>query len=236
MLADVLCFLLRTRLISYEHPRLCRPARSSHDASDVIINPPRQSKYTMHAITSAPKWVESAISMDWSWATVGAKALHSTGTVYSHAMRLLSSLGLLSLAYVTTANTVVDLGYARYRGNLSNPNTVAYLGLPYAEPPVGNLRWRAPLPLNTARVSKEAHGAVVDATVYPEFCIQGTTGCGSAYSVILCTYVSREWTQLVMPEVRVVRTASKSMYTRHPVLRREKSVCILCFESHCLSC
>ena len=91
-------------------------------------------------------------------------------------MRLLSFVGALSLAYIATADTVVDLGYARYRGNNSYPNTVAYLGLPYAEPPVGDRRWRSPLPLNTSRVSQEAHGAVIDASTDPEFCIQGSTG------------------------------------------------------------
>ena len=91
-------------------------------------------------------------------------------------MRLLSYAVLLSFLCLATADTVVDLGYAKYRGNLSFPNTVAYLGLPYAEPPVGELRWRAPLPLNTTRVSQQVHGVVVDATTYPEFCVQGTTG------------------------------------------------------------
>ncbi|PSS34240.1 hypothetical protein PHLCEN_2v1750, partial [Hermanssonia centrifuga] len=86
----------------------------------------------------------------------------------------------------TAAAPIVDLGYAQYRGNRTYPNTVAYLGLPYAEPPVGDLRFRAPLPLDTARVQAELHqggggGAlVVDASVYPDFCVQGTTGQGDA--------------------------------------------------------
>ncbi|KAJ7165538.1 alpha/beta-hydrolase [Mycena crocata] len=75
---------------------------------------------------------------------------------------------------------VVDTGYAKYRGNLSFPNTVAYLGIPYAEPPLGDLRFRTPLPLNTSRVAAAAGGKVVDATVYPDFCVQGSTGGGDA--------------------------------------------------------
>ncbi|KAF7289185.1 Aldolase-II domain-containing protein [Mycena indigotica] len=71
---------------------------------------------------------------------------------------------------------VVDLGYASYLGNLSFPNTVAYLGLPYAEPPLANLRFRAPLPLNTTRVTSETNGSIVDATRYPDFCVQGASG------------------------------------------------------------
>ncbi|KAI9056446.1 alpha/beta-hydrolase [Trametes sanguinea] len=75
---------------------------------------------------------------------------------------------------------VVDLGYAKYLGNLSYPNTVAYLGIPYAEPPVGDRRFRAPLQLDTARVARESGGKVVAANVYPDFCIQGSIGAGDA--------------------------------------------------------
>ncbi|KAF5341391.1 hypothetical protein D9758_012291 [Tetrapyrgos nigripes] len=71
---------------------------------------------------------------------------------------------------------IVDTGYAKYLGNRSFPNTVAYLGLPYAEPPLGERRFRAPLPLNTTRVQLESDGKVVDATQYPDFCVQGPIG------------------------------------------------------------
>lgn len=77
------------------------------------------------------------------------------------------------------AGDIIDTGYAKYLGNRSYPNTVAYLGVPYAEPPLGNLRFRAPLPLDKARVSKRSKGKVIDATKNPEFCIQGSTGCKS---------------------------------------------------------
>ena len=70
---------------------------------------------------------------------------------------------------------VVDTGYAQYQGGYSYSNVVAYLGIPYAEPPVGDRRFRAPLPLNTTRVSQEATGIVVDARYYSDFCIQGMT-------------------------------------------------------------
>lgn len=83
---------------------------------------------------------------------------------------------VLSLICFTTANNVVDLGYAKYRGNLSYSNTVAYLGIPYAEPPIGDRRFRAPLPLDTSRVMQQARGSIVDATSNPEFCVQGSIG------------------------------------------------------------
>lgn len=86
--------------------------------------------------------------------------------------RLAFYAGFLSAACLAAADAVVDLGYAKYRGNISYPDTVAFLGLPYAEPPVGDLRWRAPVQLNTARVSREARVQVVNATAFPDFCIQ----------------------------------------------------------------
>ena len=106
-----------------------------------------------------------------------------------HNMHLFASLSRFSFSFSAVSSffaapshdagssTIVDLGYARYRGNHSNAHTVAYLGLPYAEPPIGNLRWRAPLPLNTTRIAQQSKGKVVDARSYPEFCVQGWTDC-----------------------------------------------------------
>ena len=89
--------------------------------------------------------------------------------------------GLLTAttAAPSSASNVVDLGYVKYRGNLTYPDTVAYLGVPYAEPPLGERRWRKPLTLDTARVARSAGGQVVDATEYADFCIQGSTGSTS---------------------------------------------------------
>ncbi|KAI0826129.1 alpha/beta-hydrolase [Irpex lacteus] len=100
--------------------------------------------------------------------------------MYQTLARLLLLTGILSFSSETIAGNVVDLGYAKYRGNVSLPNAVAFLGLPFAEPPVGERRWRAPLPLDTARITRQSRGAVVDATSYPDFCVQGTTGSGDA--------------------------------------------------------
>ena len=41
--------------------------------------------------------------------------------------------------------TEVDLGYARYAGMQVNSDVLAFLGMRYAAPPMGELRWRAPV-------------------------------------------------------------------------------------------
>ncbi|KAK0493415.1 alpha/beta-hydrolase [Armillaria luteobubalina] len=94
---------------------------------------------------------------------------------------LVACLSLLA-EYLVFANDrlIVDTGYAKYRGNLSYPDTVAYLGIPYAEPPIDDRRFRAPIPLNTTRIALEADGAIFDATSYPDFCVQGSTLAGDA--------------------------------------------------------
>lgn len=109
---------------------------------------------------------------------------------FRFASRLTSLTAFLSLLCFATANNIVDLGFAKYRGNISNPNTVAYLGIPYAEPPTGDLRWRAPVPLNTARITRKARGAVLDAMSYPEFCVQGSTGSTSSSHVRSCVLLT----------------------------------------------
>ena len=112
----------------------------------------------------------------------------------------------LSLACLTLADPVVDLGYAKYRGNLTHPNTVAYLGIPYAEPPIGDHRFRAPLALNTSRVSKQTRGIVIDATSYPEFCIQGSTGGMLHVFIIFCLWGFMKF-QTGMLEAPAAKTA-----------------------------
>ncbi|KAG0696787.1 Alpha/Beta hydrolase protein [Suillus ampliporus] len=64
----------------------------------------------------------------------------------------------------------INLGYVTYRGNLNE----SYLGISYAEPPLGNLHFRATVPLHTKRVAKDATGQPVNATHYPDFCVQGS--------------------------------------------------------------
>ena len=93
-------------------------------------------------------------------------SLVSLGTTSAHSVETMSS----------NMPAVVDLDYAKYKGNITFPRAVAYLGIPYAEPPLGNLRYRAPLSLNESRLREETHGSVVDARSYPLPCVQGALG------------------------------------------------------------
>ncbi|KAJ7074583.1 Alpha/Beta hydrolase protein [Mycena amicta] len=72
------------------------------------------------------------------------------------------------LGVVSATGPVVNLGYAKYEGaiNLQN-NVTTFLGVRYAAPPTGNLRWRAPTP------PPSVQGTVQQATSQPPRCFQG---------------------------------------------------------------
>ena len=70
------------------------------------------------------------------------------------------------------ANPVVRIDDGLVRGaDVAGVNT--FLGLPYAAPPTGNLRWRAPQPA-------AAWSGVRDATQFGPSCPQPTTNKGSS--------------------------------------------------------
>ena len=50
-------------------------------------------------------------------------------------------LALLKVASAIDAGDIIDTGYAQYLGNRTFSNAVAYLGIPYAEPPLGERRF-----------------------------------------------------------------------------------------------
>ncbi|KAJ5782218.1 CAZyme family CE10 [Penicillium paradoxum] len=51
---------------------------------------------------------------------------------------------ILSLLSLASASTVVDLGYASYKGQTLSNGVTQWLGIRYAAPPVGDLRFAAP--------------------------------------------------------------------------------------------
>jgi len=57
----------------------------------------------------------------------------------------LNTVTVLALCQAVTAvKPVVDLGYSKFQGTLLDNGITQWLGMPFAAPPVGDLRWRAP--------------------------------------------------------------------------------------------
>ena len=85
-----------------------------------------------------------------------------------------SSLGLASAAAAQSATPVVDAPAGRMSGRAEGDLRV-FKGIPYAAPPVGPLRWRAPAPI--ARFQ-----GVRAATDFGPACVQPQGGPASVYS------------------------------------------------------
>lgn len=95
---------------------------------------------------------------------------------------------------------VVDLGYAAYAGNSTSPagmlngSVVFFGGIPYAQPPLGDLRFRAPQTLDET-VDRNMNVTVVDARNFAPPCVQqpAEVGVGSegAYMIGFSSYLLR---------------------------------------------
>ncbi|KAH7908532.1 Alpha/Beta hydrolase protein [Hygrophoropsis aurantiaca] len=73
----------------------------------------------------------------------------------------------------------VNLGYASYQGAVdTTTNTTSFLGIRYAAPPIGDLRWQAPQPPATV-------SGVQQATTQPNECYQAPTGNSSTNPFIM---------------------------------------------------
>ncbi|KZV98696.1 alpha/beta-hydrolase [Exidia glandulosa HHB12029] len=79
--------------------------------------------------------------------------------------------------FVTARPGTVQLGRNIFQGNTSARDVTVFYGVPYAQAPVGNLRWRAPRPVTCLH---SAPTKVIDATSPPLPCVQGGTGAGDA--------------------------------------------------------
>lgn len=64
---------------------------------------------------------------------------------------------------VVVGSALVRLNYTAYRGLRLSNGVSAFLGMRYAAPPLGPLRWRAPVPIDLAAAAAPPD-AVEDAT------------------------------------------------------------------------
>ncbi|KAJ7135504.1 carboxyesterase [Mycena crocata] len=89
-------------------------------------------------------------------------------------------------ALTSSWGPVVNVGYAAYAGNASLAGVTFYGGIPYIQPPVGNLRFAPPKQLNEVRVSL-SNSDVIDARNWGPICIQqpAVMGIGSEDCVTL---------------------------------------------------
>ncbi|KAJ3905868.1 Alpha/Beta hydrolase protein [Lentinula edodes] len=97
---------------------------------------------------------------------------------------LTSAVALLSastLARASNSNVpVIDLGYTQYQGVFDSVNNLTnYLGIRYAAPPTGNLRWRAP------RSPERNDSFVQQADTQPSPCFQSSGGAASTNALEL---------------------------------------------------
>lgn len=95
---------------------------------------------------------------------------------------LLTSSTYGALVPSNATRPVIDLGYAAYLGNATTPTgvddgpVVFFGGIPFAEPPLGDLRWRAPRTLNESKPTEPVNFS--DARSYASPCIQQPAAVG----------------------------------------------------------
>jgi hypothetical protein len=95
------------------------------------------------------------------------------------------------LAYrnlILPSKSYVETDHAIYEGLKSDSGVgTTFYGIPYALPPVGERRFRAPVPLDGEGEKAKNGGKkkVVKALQKPNFCVQGPTSAGTASSIKL---------------------------------------------------
>lgn len=75
----------------------------------------------------------------------------------------------------SSSDPVVDLGYAKYAGWTNNTIGISYFrGIPYAQPPIGALRWQKPVPIETSTTTTTNNlTGIIDAKTIAPACIPG---------------------------------------------------------------
>lgn len=99
---------------------------------------------------------------------------------------------LLSISRVGAelSGPVINLGYASYLGNDTLPGVHFFGGLPYAKPPVGDLRFRPPVPVD----EHKAQNYQTDSRNWGAMCVQqpAVVGIGSEGIVSMNTASTRK--------------------------------------------
>lgn len=88
-------------------------------------------------------------------------SLHTVSLVAFH----FATAGLAAVAPLTSqkCNPIVDLGYAKYHGVRLGNGIDEFLGMRYAAPPLGSLRFRAPAdPIHEAAVQDATEASYSD--------------------------------------------------------------------------
>jgi para-nitrobenzyl esterase len=85
----------------------------------------------------------------------------------------------------TQSGPTVSIAAGKLRGHLTSDGGAVFRGIPFAQPPVGNLRWHEPLPV-------KPWTGVLDATSFGAPCVQG--GALGQHSSEDCLYLN-VWTQ-----------------------------------------
>jgi para-nitrobenzyl esterase len=85
-------------------------------------------------------------------------------------IQLLTTIGALAIAAAAcAAGPEVAVSGGKVRGSLATRGVAVFKGIPFAQPPVGDLRWREPMPV-------KAWDGVKDATAFGAACMQGASG------------------------------------------------------------
>jgi hypothetical protein len=122
------------RVISH----LCGPAGTA--------SPHYQSKVALRHRNVAARKCSPLKNCDFAAVALGTAISEASMT---GSMSHLQIFGVLLLAYGLLAlavDPVVDLGYSKFRGRVVGDGTTQWLGMRYATPPLGRLRFSAPQP------------------------------------------------------------------------------------------
>lgn len=100
--------------------------------------------------------------------------------------RLTSILCLIVSAVACAKGPIIDTTSGTVRGYYPDAATRAFLGIPYAQPPLGSLRFKPPQPI------KEKAKGVIDATEFGLSCYQQRTAVAGATSLTPTTGESED--------------------------------------------